>query len=689
MNCTRLADMTERLNTLEAKILLLEAAERSPALENNLPITGTTATWYEELLPDAFPLLNPGTVLRKSVGSAEPKGHRGAEEQLIPQVFHSELILEGKLALSESCLSRKELAQSCAAQARQELLSPRVVDQSSLLACQDLQASLDQKDPKETEEREKCMSFLAGGKHESNVHSSEIFVQEKLNDHLRRQKGEPGKKGEEGDKGADVRMYFYCFTFGFVTLLSFNHIPFDRVWCSQSDIVDKKPIVPHIPTSVLFAFLQGEGVQQLREALKILAERVLILEHMIGIHDSLSSIEPGSGQDVILGSPLRSSIKIKRGGPRQPQAHQILSSLLDDGEARRRSHRMKPEETSPSQSNPTSGFLQIPEAAPPSFSLSHSQLQERKKGKIRRKCYNAVSNNNTKREDEDEEQMPRAAMEGTAMLRKGEGVQQLREALKILAERVLILEHMIGIHGTENVVRTCCVLNIPDLLCTISIAAVGPNTSCEPLLRTFPGCSARLRTMALPNLRLASDTPRGNEDTQKVGKWSCPTARQKPWQKKLCLKPMEQRYKMQTCILSAHTVYGEKAAFLQELCVLARARNGLLSYLEPEDTEQNHTYVGNVAWRHILAARQLHCRQTCGRTGVLAVVTAQAGRGSWPGTSCCPEHTLGEAGLSHPLLEGVVDDTTAQDHQGHHVSFLEATAFPQRAPAEHHHQLLL
>uniref|UniRef100_A0A8C3CT63 Collagen type XXVI alpha 1 chain n=1 Tax=Cairina moschata TaxID=8855 RepID=A0A8C3CT63_CAIMO len=85
MNCTRLADMTERLNTLEAKILLLEAAERSPPLENNLPITGTTATWYDDLLPDAFPLLNPGTVLRKTVGPAEPKGHRGAEEQLIPQ----------------------------------------------------------------------------------------------------------------------------------------------------------------------------------------------------------------------------------------------------------------------------------------------------------------------------------------------------------------------------------------------------------------------------------------------------------------------------------------------------------------------------------------------------------------------------------------------------------------------------
>lgn len=58
-------------------MLLLEAAERSPALENNLPITtGTTATWNEELLPDAFPLLKPGTSLRKNlpaVGKLCPK----------------------------------------------------------------------------------------------------------------------------------------------------------------------------------------------------------------------------------------------------------------------------------------------------------------------------------------------------------------------------------------------------------------------------------------------------------------------------------------------------------------------------------------------------------------------------------------------------------------------------------------
>uniref|UniRef100_A0A7M4EEL7 Collagen type XXVI alpha 1 chain n=1 Tax=Crocodylus porosus TaxID=8502 RepID=A0A7M4EEL7_CROPO len=105
----------------------------------------------------------------------------------------------------------------------------------------------------------------------------------------RGERGEPGKKGEEGDKGAD-----------------------------------------------------GEGVQQLREALKILAERVLILEHMIGIHDSLSSVEPGSGQDVMSGSPLRASIKIKRGGPQQQhQPYQVLSSLLDDSEDKRKSNKMK------------------------------------------------------------------------------------------------------------------------------------------------------------------------------------------------------------------------------------------------------------------------------------------------------------------------------------------------------------
>ncbi|KAE8295246.1 Collagen alpha-1(XXVI) chain Alpha-1 type XXVI collagen [Larimichthys crocea] len=58
---------------------------------------------------------------------------------------------------------------------------------------------------------------------------------------------------------------------------------------------------------------EGEAVQQLREALKILAERVLILEHMIGIHDNSEGSGFGSVSDP-LSFP---AIKIKRLQPVQ------------------------------------------------------------------------------------------------------------------------------------------------------------------------------------------------------------------------------------------------------------------------------------------------------------------------------------------------------------------------------------
>ncbi|XP_072325211.1 collagen alpha-1(XXVI) chain-like isoform X2 [Scyliorhinus torazame] len=64
---------------------------------------------------------------------------------------------------------------------------------------------------------------------------------------------------------------------------------------------------------------EGEDTQQLREALKILAERVLILEHMIGIHDAATSatLESGSGFEALLPKG-----KIKR------EEHRTLSALL-------------------------------------------------------------------------------------------------------------------------------------------------------------------------------------------------------------------------------------------------------------------------------------------------------------------------------------------------------------------------
>ncbi|XP_068440916.1 collagen alpha-1(XXVI) chain [Clinocottus analis] len=53
---------------------------------------------------------------------------------------------------------------------------------------------------------------------------------------------------------------------------------------------------------------EAEAVQQLREALKILAERVLILEHMIGVHESAD----GSGSGSISDASSFSAMKTKR-----------------------------------------------------------------------------------------------------------------------------------------------------------------------------------------------------------------------------------------------------------------------------------------------------------------------------------------------------------------------------------------
>ncbi|XP_028341488.1 collagen alpha-1(XXVI) chain, partial [Physeter macrocephalus] len=78
MNCTRLSDMSDRLTTLEAKVLLLEAAERPSGPDNDLPTPQSTPPpWNEDLLPDALPLAHPGPQRRRPTGPAGPPGQAG------------------------------------------------------------------------------------------------------------------------------------------------------------------------------------------------------------------------------------------------------------------------------------------------------------------------------------------------------------------------------------------------------------------------------------------------------------------------------------------------------------------------------------------------------------------------------------------------------------------------------------
>ncbi|XP_063002873.1 collagen alpha-1(XXVI) chain [Elgaria multicarinata webbii] len=334
MNCTRLTDMTERLNTLEAKILLLEAAERVPPSENDLPMARTTATWYDDFVPDAIPLANPGTVLRKPMGPvglpgpvgkpgpAGPKGEKGESGDrgpsgppgLLgppgPRGYPGETGIPGPPGPPGPSASpglpltfQQGVLYSLQSNAEKEngetQLAPTVIDTilAGLPGPRGAPGPVGLPGPPGSSGPKGApgpigapgLQGVSGSPGQPGSKGSKGDRGERGQPGLSGERGtkglsgEPGKKGEEGDKGAD-----------------------------------------------------GEGVQQLREALKILAERVLILEHMIGIHDSFSSVEPGSGQDVILGAPLRANVKIKR-----HHSNQILSSLLGDGEAKGKSDRKK------------------------------------------------------------------------------------------------------------------------------------------------------------------------------------------------------------------------------------------------------------------------------------------------------------------------------------------------------------
>ncbi|XP_043355648.1 3 beta-hydroxysteroid dehydrogenase type 7-like [Dermochelys coriacea] len=145
----------------------------------------------------------------------------------------------------------------------------------------------------------------------------------------------------------------------------------------------------------------------------------------------------------------------------------------------------------------------------------------------------------------------------------------------------------VNVAGTENVLKACCTLSIPYVVYTSSIAAVGPNTRQEPMLR-------------------------GTEDTKYSGEVELPYGKTKAMAEKLVLeangKELSNGGKLATCIICPNTVYGEKYLVLKDLYTFAKAKGGVLDYLDPEDTERNCTYVGNVAWMHVLAAQNLQLK---------------------------------------------------------------------------------
>ncbi|XP_070267621.1 collagen alpha-1(XXVI) chain isoform X2 [Myotis yumanensis] len=282
MNCTRLSDMSERLITLEAKVLLLEAAERPSSPDNDLPVLQSTPPpWNEDFLPDAIPLAHPGP-RRRPTGPAGPPGQTGPPGPAGPPGSKGDRGQAGEKgpAGPPGLLGPPgprglpgEMGRPGPPGPPGPAGSPGLPPNGPQGVLYSLQPPTDKDNGDSQLASAAVDTVLAGvpgprgppgppgppGPHgppgPPGAPGSQGLAGERG---MTGPSGEPGRKGEEEEKAA----------------------------------------------------AEGEGVQQLREALKILAERVLILEHMIGIHDPLASPEGGSGQDAA----LRANLKMKRGG---------------------------------------------------------------------------------------------------------------------------------------------------------------------------------------------------------------------------------------------------------------------------------------------------------------------------------------------------------------------------------------
>ncbi|XP_044603261.1 collagen alpha-1(XXVI) chain isoform X2 [Equus asinus] len=286
MNCTRLSDMSERLTTLEAKVLLLEAAERPSGPDNDLPVPQSSPPpWNEDFLPDAIPLAHPGPQRRRPTGPAGPPGQTGPPGPAGPPGSKGDRGQAGEKgpAGPPGLLGPPgprglpgEMGRPGPPGPPGPAGSPGLPPGGPQGVLYSLQPPTD-KDNGDAQLASAAVDTVLAG--------------------VPGPRGPPGPPGPPGPLGPPGP----------------PGVPGSQGPAGERP--EPGPTVAGEPGGKAEegekAAAEGEGVQQLREALKILAERVLILEHMIGIHDPLASPEGGSGQDAA----LRASLKMKRGGP--------------------------------------------------------------------------------------------------------------------------------------------------------------------------------------------------------------------------------------------------------------------------------------------------------------------------------------------------------------------------------------
>lgn len=145
----------------------------------------------------------------------------------------------------------------------------------------------------------------------------------------------------------------------------------------------------------------------------------------------------------------------------------------------------------------------------------------------------------------------------------------------------------VNVTGTENVLRVCEEEGIQYLVYTSSMEVVGPNIHGDPFYR-------------------------GNEDTEYTVYHDQPYPLSKSKAEKMVLEANGKKMKggktLYTCSLRPTGIYGEGHELMRQFYQQGLRTGRRVFRAIPPATEHGRVYVGNVAWMHLLAARQLQER---------------------------------------------------------------------------------
>ncbi|KAM9305350.1 3 beta-hydroxysteroid dehydrogenase type 7 [Gastrophryne carolinensis] len=142
----------------------------------------------------------------------------------------------------------------------------------------------------------------------------------------------------------------------------------------------------------------------------------------------------------------------------------------------------------------------------------------------------------------------------------------------------------VNVTGTENVLRACEDEGIQYLVYTSSMEVVGPNIHGHPFYR-------------------------GNEDTDYTVYHNQPYPLSKSNAEKMVLEANGRKIRdgrtLYTCSLRPTGIYGEGHQLMHQFYKQGLRTGRRVFRVIPASTEHGRVYVGNVAWMHLLAARQL------------------------------------------------------------------------------------